>query len=126
MVVSPATSTGEPVAAFGVYVDLLISTPSEPVRVQVALPFCNAGALVKAVAALRGPCGEPPFVLLALGAGRERSVHEEARDAAHAALDTLAGLIATDQLGPDRAAIAMRLSHLADVASYPAKGRGQP
>lgn len=126
MVVSPAASTGEPVAAFGVYVDLLISTPSEPVRVQVALPFCNAGALVKAVAALRGSNGEPPFVLLALGPGRERSVHEEARDAAHAALDTLAQLIATNQLGPDREAITTRLNHLANVASYPDGRRGEP
>ncbi|PIK72662.1 hypothetical protein [Methylobacterium frigidaeris] len=90
---------------------------------QVALPFCAAGALVTAVAALRGPGGEPPFVLLALSPGRERSVREEARDAAHAALDTLAGLIATGQLGADCEAVAIRLGHLAQVAAQSDGGR---
>ena len=123
---SDAASTSVPAAVFGVFVDLLIDTPPEPVRAQVALPFCTAGALVTAMAALRGPSGEPPFVLLALAPGRERTVHEEARDAAHAALDTLAALIATDQPGPERRAIAQRLSHLADVASLPASRRAQP
>ncbi|MFH6780916.1 MULTISPECIES: hypothetical protein [Methylobacterium] len=108
------------------FADLQIGEPNELIYAQIALPFCSAGALVKAMAALRGPSGKPPFVLLALGPGRERSVHEEARDAAHAALDTLAGLIATDQLGPERRAIAQRLSHLADVAAHPASGRERP
>ena len=110
----------------GQYSDLLIGAPAAPVSVQVALPFCTAGALVKTIVALRGPSGEPPFVLLALGPGRERTVHEEAQDAAHAALDTLAGLIATGQLGPDREAVAMRLSHLAVVAAHSASRRERP
>ncbi|MBK3399372.1 MULTISPECIES: hypothetical protein [Methylobacterium] len=80
---------------------------------------------MKAVAALRGPDGEPPFALLALRAGRDRSVQEETQDAAHAALDTLAGLIAAGQLGPDGAAIAQRLAHLTEMASR-AAWRAQP
>ncbi len=125
-----ADPQAHPVPAYigisGVFADLLISDPTEVIHAKIALPFYTAGALVKAMAALRGPRGELPFALLVLGPGRERSVHEEAWDAAHAALDTLAGLVATDQLGPTREAIAKRLSHLADVASRPVGAKERP